>query len=200
MRSGSSLSDSVGCQSPITAARSSVRDCVIRSRKVGKPTMSRDPSGSRSHTSTRLSGSGYGSGRRSTGSMTLKIAVVAPMANPSVSTETNANAGDRRSNRAAICKSARTLCTRPSCLRGVAWRCQSAEMVSPSIQKGPRSCCSIRSPITCSARSGTSDRSRIQNAKSDHVVGSSPTSNPLAMWRSVVKAACSDRFPAALTT
>ena len=62
--------------------------------------------------------------------MTLKIAVVAPIARPSVSTETNVNAGERRSSRAAMRRSARTLRTNGDVARGRAWRCQSAESVS----------------------------------------------------------------------
>ncbi len=42
---------------------------------------------------TSRSGSGYGSGLKSTASMTLKIAVLAPIPSASVSTVTSVNAG-----------------------------------------------------------------------------------------------------------
>jgi hypothetical protein len=47
------------------------------------------------------SGCGNGSGRRSTPSTTLKIAVFAPMPNASVSTTVSVNAGAERSFRVA---------------------------------------------------------------------------------------------------
>jgi hypothetical protein len=53
------------------------------------------------HTSTSRSDCGYGSGRSKTASTTLKIAVLAPMPNASVSTVTTANPGLRNSVRIA---------------------------------------------------------------------------------------------------